>query len=403
MARDEKDGFSATAWTIVEQAVHDRSALDKLLRRYWRPLWVHLIYTKRFSESEADDVVQEFITSRILERDLLARVDRHKGKFRSFLLKSLDRFVIDRHRSHNAAKAAPTHAASFAEGFDQADDQPCPDAAYEAGWAMSVLAEAIRRMEAECLAARADLWLVFQGRGGRVLRGEEAEPYARLAERMGACDEKQAANLWATAQARFRRILGQTLVDFGGVSLEDDLPDLKSVFQSCSGEALEVMRSKLWSNLPTVSGDSIGFGPFDPSLLARIWEIPPDTDVSASQGWEALLGQDLPWLEGPESCSRRTTIGELLAESQLRERDLEAIKTYAKDLRASSSAGSAAEAATALYYACVGFAATELKSRISDQDDAAIRRGLIWAIQQSWIDDTTKQRMQRAILQLGAS
>ena len=120
MARDEKDGFSATAWTIVEQAVHDRSALDKLLRRYWRPLWVHLIYTKRFSESEADDVVQEFITSRILERDLLARVDRHKGKFRSFLLKSLDRFVIDRHRSQNAAKAAPTHAASFAEGFDQA-------------------------------------------------------------------------------------------------------------------------------------------------------------------------------------------------------------------------------------------------------------------------------------------
>ncbi|MEI2724004.1 MAG: hypothetical protein V9H26_10840 [Verrucomicrobiota bacterium] len=150
--------------------------LDKLLRRYWRPLWVHLIYTKRFSESEADDVVQEFITSRILERDLLARVDRHKGKFRSFLLKSLDRFVIDRHRSQNAAKAAPTHAASFAEGFDQADDQPCPDAAYEAGWAMSVLAEAIRRMEAECLAAASrPVASLSRPRRESYCAGEEAE------------------------------------------------------------------------------------------------------------------------------------------------------------------------------------------------------------------------------------
>ena len=71
------------------------AALEQLLIRYQPVLKAHLVVKKGTSPDEADDLVQSFIQEKILERNLLASFDSAKGKFRTFLLTSFDRFVID--------------------------------------------------------------------------------------------------------------------------------------------------------------------------------------------------------------------------------------------------------------------------------------------------------------------
>src|SRR5262245_8754891 len=95
--------FPPTSWTNVQAAgandsAGQRAALDGLLRRYWPVLRVHLIYRKKVPPDRAEDLLQGFVQEKILERNLLAVADPAKGKFRTFLLTALDRFLIDRWR-----------------------------------------------------------------------------------------------------------------------------------------------------------------------------------------------------------------------------------------------------------------------------------------------------------------
>ena len=73
--------FPSTRWSLVARAGQidpesRREALGELLGRYLPALRAHLIHHKRLAPEKADDLVQEFITSKILEKDLIARADQ---------------------------------------------------------------------------------------------------------------------------------------------------------------------------------------------------------------------------------------------------------------------------------------------------------------------------------------
>ena len=88
--------FDATSWTVVREAGQATSpeadaARARLCQVYWYPLY---FYVRRLGHSpeDAQDLTQEFF-ARLLEKNHVETADREKGKFRSFLLMMLKRFL----------------------------------------------------------------------------------------------------------------------------------------------------------------------------------------------------------------------------------------------------------------------------------------------------------------------
>ena len=134
-----------TAWSVVLRAAdakdpHFRTALNRLCEMYWRPAYV---YARRrgLSPEESEDAVQGFFAA-FIERDCLAGITREGGRFRSFMLTSLDHYLIDRRRR---ARARDDGALTFRLDFARAEAEltiEAPQVAYERSWAEATLARA---------------------------------------------------------------------------------------------------------------------------------------------------------------------------------------------------------------------------------------------------------------------
>ena len=96
--RPVDSSFPTTHWSLVGragQAGEDdrRCALEQLLVRYLPPMRVHLTQAKQLSIDEADDVLQAFLAEQVVAQNLIRRADSARGRFRSFILASLDNFL----------------------------------------------------------------------------------------------------------------------------------------------------------------------------------------------------------------------------------------------------------------------------------------------------------------------
>jgi DNA-directed RNA polymerase specialized sigma24 family protein len=92
------DRFQSTRWSLVlvsakSQAPGSKEAFADLCKLYWYPLYAFIRY-RGYSPEDAQDLVQGFFLH-LVEHKTLRRVDRSKGKFRSFLLASLQNFLSD--------------------------------------------------------------------------------------------------------------------------------------------------------------------------------------------------------------------------------------------------------------------------------------------------------------------
>jgi RNA polymerase sigma-70 factor (ECF subfamily) len=237
---DQPEGFEpfpVTPWSLVARAGQDssgavRDALATLLARYLPALRAHLVLHRRLPADLADDLLQSFISHKVLEQRLIARSDRTRGRFRSFLLTALDHFVIDQIRSHKARGGAPLQLGEL-EDLDLANDQHEPSAEFDAAWAREVVAEAVRRMRSECdRSRRADVWGVFEHRVlAPSLHGAEPMPYDRLVKDFDLQSAEKASNVLMTAKRMFARALRSVLAESAEdeQEIEQDLGDLKRV------------------------------------------------------------------------------------------------------------------------------------------------------------------------------
>ena len=243
--REPAERFPVTQWSLVARAGQidpqaRREALGQLLERYWPALRAHLVHRKRLSEAKADDMVQEFVTSKILEKDLIAQADRQLGKLRTFLLTALDRFVNNQLRNEQAKKRAPSEGDLVA--FDErAGGVPVgqrPSEAFDVAWARGVIAEALRQMRSECESSdRMQLWGVFQCRVvGPILEGTEPVDYGQLVRRFGFQSPIQASNALTTAKRMYARALRSAVGQYadGHDAIESEIEELKAVLARCS-------------------------------------------------------------------------------------------------------------------------------------------------------------------------
>ena len=91
------------------------------MRQYLPALKAHLLFKRTVPRDRVEDILQGFVVDKVVEHHLLSRATRKKGKFRTFLLTVLDRYVIDQQRRENAQRRRPDRGWA-ANGQDCADD-----------------------------------------------------------------------------------------------------------------------------------------------------------------------------------------------------------------------------------------------------------------------------------------
>jgi DNA-directed RNA polymerase specialized sigma24 family protein len=90
--------FPTTRWSLVSKAKDRLSpehveAVNALVSKYWKPVF-YFIRAKGYALDRAEDLTQEFFLG-FLERDWIRRVDQTRGRFRTFVLTILVRFLAD--------------------------------------------------------------------------------------------------------------------------------------------------------------------------------------------------------------------------------------------------------------------------------------------------------------------
>ncbi len=217
--------FNTTQWTLIGRAVHGDArtvelALGELFLRYMPALRAYLVGAKHMRRDEADEAIQSFLTSKILEQGILERAHPNRGKFRNFLLVSLNRFLVSRARYELAGKRSPgTSTEPIPAQADLADSAPPPDAMFDIEWARQLLADAVRRMKDQCEEGPAGhaQWLVFEE---RVLKPalENGTPmeYEQLVRRLGCASPREVQNVLVNAKRRFVTCLRLAVADYEG-------------------------------------------------------------------------------------------------------------------------------------------------------------------------------------------
>src|SRR5688572_25046691 len=141
--------FTTTRWSLILAAGGADSpqvgpALRQLLERYWYPLYT-FVRRKGHDPEESRDLTQEFL-SRLLEKNLLRSADPRKGRFRTFLLTALYRFLVDEWRREGRQVRGGDRSIVSLD-FVQAEaryrfepvDTMTPERIYERRWAMTLL------------------------------------------------------------------------------------------------------------------------------------------------------------------------------------------------------------------------------------------------------------------------
>ena len=99
--------FPETAWSLVVSAgelASDQSvqALEKLCCAYWYPVYAY-VRRKGHDEDAARDLTQEFFT-RLVEKNYVASAHHDRGRFRTFLLTAVRRFLLNEIDRNQAIK-----------------------------------------------------------------------------------------------------------------------------------------------------------------------------------------------------------------------------------------------------------------------------------------------------------
>ncbi|TAK96025.1 MAG: sigma-70 family RNA polymerase sigma factor [Verrucomicrobia bacterium] len=151
--------FPPTLWSVVLLAGQNASeqsheALATLCRAYWFPLYAFLRRQGK-SPPDAEDLTQGFMLH-LLEKETLSRVKRERGKFRSFLLASLQYYLADE-RSKQMAQKRGGGATMIALDAQQAEqlyqaeltDNLDPAKVFDRRWSLTLIERALSRLEAE--------------------------------------------------------------------------------------------------------------------------------------------------------------------------------------------------------------------------------------------------------------
>jgi DNA-directed RNA polymerase specialized sigma24 family protein len=216
--------FATTHWSVVLAAGHRESpqaaeALERLCSTYWYPLYA-CVRRQGYGPEDAQDLTQEFF-ARLLARDYLARANPQWGKFRSFLLTGLKRFLCDEwdkaHRLKRGGGQRPisfdAHTAEERYRLEPVETMT-PERLFERSWAMTLLERAAGRLQEEYAAAgKAGL---YEQLTEFRLDSSEQPAYAQAAKHLGQSESAVKSAIHRLRQRHHQLVreeISQTLAD----------------------------------------------------------------------------------------------------------------------------------------------------------------------------------------------
>jgi len=230
--------FATTHWSVVLAAgrttePQSAAALEKLCRTYWYPLYAYL-RRRGHTEHDAQDLTQGFF-GQLLERDWLHGVTHEKGRFRSFLLASLNYYLADQ-RDRATAQKRGGGRALISFDAEQAEeryrlepvDERSPDKLFERRWAMELLDQVLIRLSREFVeAGKGEL---FERLRPYLVEGGGASTYAQIAREAGLTEEafkKAVQRMRRRYHELFREEIAQTVAS--SAEVEEELRHLCGV------------------------------------------------------------------------------------------------------------------------------------------------------------------------------
>ena len=179
--------FTTTHWSVVVAAGASGSpkaaqALEQLCGTYWYPLYA---YARRYGQrpEDAQDLVQSFF-ARLIDKGYLPAANPERGKFRTFLLTSLQRFLVNEWRKSQAQKRG---GGAFLVPWDEdqtegrylAESPDTPEKLYEKRWAWALMEQVLATLEKEFLEGGKKAQ--FEHLKALVWGDKAARPYAEIA------------------------------------------------------------------------------------------------------------------------------------------------------------------------------------------------------------------------------
>ena len=206
--------FPTTSWTKIGRAgAGDTPAADEameaLCRAYRYPLYAFLRRSGH-SYEDAHDWAQSFFAYLLANR-LVSKATPARGRFRSFLLASMKRFISTEHRKLAAQKRGGGQVLLSLDERNAEDryahepvDAHTPETLFELSWARTILRQAAAALEKEYAAAgKSEL---FARLAGYLEGGREGPGYAATAAALGL-----SVDVIKTAVLRLRRRFQQCL------------------------------------------------------------------------------------------------------------------------------------------------------------------------------------------------
>ena len=231
--------FPTTHWSEVARAGDvdpqvRRAALGRLLTTYLPALKAHLVGHERINVDRVDDLLQGFVCDQVVADDLIARADRERGRFRSFALRALDRYVIRVRRGENAQKRKPDALLLPLDGNEPAaEGAGAASDLFDVAWAREVVQRALRQMREQCSSdGRGQLWHVFETCAlSSLFDGTEAPPHREVMRSLGFDSPQQVSNALVTAKRMFARVLRSIVGEYAQDEdeMEAELRDLWTI------------------------------------------------------------------------------------------------------------------------------------------------------------------------------
>ena len=232
---NDRRKFATTRWSLVLAAGDSRPeasrrALAELCADYWYPLYA---YARRrgYDAEDARDLTQAFF-AKLLEKGDLQTADPARGRFRTFLLSSMQNFLGGEWRKERTLKRGGS-VELLPLDFDSAEEsyalEPStrlsPEAVYQRRWALGLLERAVADLREEY--ARTGNGPLFDALKGHLGGESDALPYAELARRLERSEgalRTAATRLRSRWRNRIRELVAETVDDESRI--QDEIQNL---------------------------------------------------------------------------------------------------------------------------------------------------------------------------------
>ncbi len=330
----------------------------------------------RFDAGRAEEWACDFEHERFLESRLLEGFEPGpgKGRFRGYLFRALHNWAVDRLRKEaTERRRLPAGPA--------AEDVPAtgtPDLLGEeeaaAASAAALLAEAVIDLYKGHRPSEPHHWNVFRAR--HLL----AEPWgeARCVAEFGLGGIARVSSISRTMRLRLRDAIRARVTDLEGGERVDEAAE----------EVIAAAHAYGGSYLPDLPFIDVGGAPDGSVLMAAAAHLPAEMRcLTGAIDLGSLLREALT-LPGAAALGDASASAEALG----------AAKDAAKGWEAEKPPAFPSEVCRWVYYATL---AAALPTRISRQDEAALRKGIAWALRQPWRERALDATLQRGLGALG--